>query len=270
MTEPIDTSPCPEWVPLLHGLADGELDAEHALRVERHVADHAPCARELALIRQTRQTLKEADLMFRAPDALRDRILASIAVEATAQTTQLPWSILQRIRRWLRPIEPWSLPSAFAVLALSFILVVMPRTGTFYGSPDIEAELVSGHVRSLLAGHLMDIATSDRHTVKPWFNGRIDFSPPVIDLKPQGYPLKGGRVDYIGGRVVAALAFQHNAHIINLFIWPSMAPVSATDERNGYNLIGWTQDGLTFWAISDLNASELKTFKQEFSSASPD
>ena len=147
----------------------------------------------------------------------------------------------------------------------------MPRPGTFAGSDGgIEAELVSGHVRSLLADHLMDVATSDRHTVKPWFNGRIDFSPPVVDLKQQGFPLQGGRIDYIGGRVVAALAFRHNGHVINLFIWPSTGPVTTDDERDGFNLIGWTQNGLTFWAVSDLDATELKAFKQDFSSAKPD
>jgi anti-sigma factor RsiW len=268
MTETSDR-PCPEWLPLLHGLADGELDAEHALRVEAHLAEHPACAQEMERIRQTRQTMKEADLSWKAPDALRERIVASIAAEARGTTANPLTSLLHRVRDWLRPIEGWSLPASFAVLIVCVGLVGLPQ---FAGNQQntIEAELVSGHVRSLLADHLMDVVTSDRHTVKPWFNGRIDFSPPVVDLKTQGFPLKGGRVDYIDHRVVAALAFQHDNHVINLFIWPAGKPVAAETERDGFNLIGWTQKGLEFWAVSDLNLTELRVFRDDFNGASPD
>jgi len=272
MSEPSER-PCPEWLPLLHGLADGELDAEHALRVEAHVAEHPACAAELARIQATHRSLQEADLIFAAPPYLRARILADLAAATTPRWSPADIGWLSRFRLWLKPLEIWSLPTSFAMLMLAVVLVAMPRpadVGVLVPAGGIEADLVAGHVRSLLANHLTDVATSDRHTVKPWFNGRIDFSPPVADLKAQGFPLKGGRVDYIGGRVVAALAFQHDGHVINLFIWPATAPIARTEARDGFNLIGWTRDGLVYWAVSDLNGAELATFVRAFSAAGAD
>jgi anti-sigma factor RsiW len=117
----------------------------------------------------------------------------------------------------------------------------------------------------MLASHLTDVETSDQHTVKPWFNGRIDFSPPVVDLAPQGFPLVGGRVDYIGGRVVAALVYRRHGHIINLFVWPGSPASQLTAAREGYNLDEWSADGLSFWAISDVSAADLAAFRDNFS-----
>jgi anti-sigma factor RsiW len=131
----------------------------------------------------------------------------------------------------------------------------------------LEDELISSHVHSLLANHLTDVATSDQHTVKPWFNGKIDFSPPVVDLKARGFPLVGGRVDYLKGRVVAALIYRRSGHVINLFIWPASGPSVPAGEREGYSLLNWSQAGLNFWAVSDLNEPELKQFQQDFAEA---
>src|SRR6516164_2150114 len=131
----------------------------------------------------------------------------------------------------------------------------------------IQQELISGHVRSLLASHLTDVTTSDQHTVKPWFNGKLDASPPVVDLASQGFPLVGGRLDYIHNHVVGALVFKHDQHVINLFIWPvadanDSGPVSAT--REGFNLLHWTCSGMTFWAVSDVNPATLRRFEAEY------
>jgi anti-sigma factor RsiW len=124
-------------------------------------------------------------------------------------------------------------------------------------------EVVAAHVRSLMADHLMDIASSDQHTVKPWIAGKLDFSPPVEDLSAQGYPLAGGRLDYVGGRGVMALVYRRHAHVINLFVWPHALAADSgvrSDSIQGYNVAHFNRAGMAFWAASDLSRDEFKTF----------
>jgi anti-sigma factor RsiW len=128
-------------------------------------------------------------------------------------------------------------------------------------------EVVAGHVRSLMADHLMDIASSDQHTVKPWIAGKLDFSPPVKDMTAQGYPLAGGRLDYLGGRSVMALVYRRHGHTINLFVWPQGAQGDSgvrAESNQGYNLVHFSRADMVFWAISDLNPEELKAFAALF------
>lgn len=252
--------PCAEWRLMLHGYVDCELDAANALRFEQHLGGCPRCAAELSRVTAVKQAIAQDQVRWPASAALRERVAATIAREGAAPRSapaQIGPSLSSRILYFMRQ---WSLvPSLAALAAGLFLMLSLPQTGMML--PD---ELIAGHVRSLLANHLTDIETSDRHTVKPWFTGKIDFSPPVVDLAARGFPLVGGRVDYIGGRVVAALVYRRNRHLINVFIWPSTAATTATIERDGYNLINWTQAELSFWLVSDLNAAELRDFKDIF------
>lgn len=253
--------PCPEWALMLHGFVDGELDAAHSLQIERHVATCRHCARELESLQALKQRIAQRGVHWRTPDHVREQVLAAISREA-AVAARAPaatgFSLLEFVRRWL------FVPS-LAALAASLFLVIGPMSDRSL----VGDEVIASHVRSLLVDHLTDVATSDQHTVKPWFNGKIDFAPPVVDLAREGFPLQGGRVDYIGGRVVAALVFKRQSHVINLFVWPSpdaaATMVKATASRDGYNIENWRAGGLAFWAVSDVSADDLARFRDAFS-----
>ena len=151
--------------------------------------------------------------------------------------------------------------AAFAsvfTLALSAVLFI-----SIPGAREsLENELVASHARALMADHALDVASSDRHTVKPWFNGKLDYSPEVIDLSTQGFPLTGGRLDYVAQRPVSALVYQHRQHVINLFVWPAQAlDTSKSDTKQGFNLLHWTHNSMAYWAVSDLNPVELAQFR---------
>lgn len=280
-----DMACCAEAKPLLHALADGELDAANTLRCEAHLHRCGGCAAEFAAILAVRNALRCDGIRYRAPDRLRLSVLAAMEAEGKAKGGTLSWPAW--LRRPLAAIaaaprfRPWRqgarLPAlAFATGLAAAMLVIAPRLPGRDGAsaPDLRQEVVAGHIRSLLApDHLTDVGSSDRHTVKPWFAGRLDFSPPVPDLAEAGFPLVGGRLDYLDGRVVAALVYRRRAHVINLFIWPdaasgaSTAPQLATTgagHDTGHAVLHWQQDGMAVWAVSDLNAAELGDFARLF------
>ena len=262
--------PCGEDPTLLHALVDGELDAANSARCEAHVARCPDCTAELERLRALRAMLAQDGIAWRAPPALRAKILASLEQEAARTGRAAPVRVSPPNRWGARLREAalsWTaVPSGLALaasLALA-ILVMRPDDGS-----DLSGQLVAGHVRSLLANHLTDVQASDQHTVKPWFAGKIDFAPPVIDLDDRGFTLIGGRLDYIENRVVAALIYKRRQHVINLFLWPSDTRQAAARAKEGFNILTWQQAGLTFCAVSDLNAVELKEFQDDFAERAP-
>jgi anti-sigma factor RsiW len=244
---------------------DGELDLVRNLEIEQHLQECSDCARSYQHLQALRQKIQSAGLYQRAPLMLRQRIGASLRqgdqVERISEADQVGRAVQSDVFRKL----PWKWFSIAASLAIVAIIGwTIFRTPSRLSAENMLAqEVISSHVRSLMANHLTDVASSDQHTVKPWFNGQLDFSPIVKDLASEGFPLVGGRLDYIDNRTTAALVYKRHQHVINLFIWPATA---GTDEplrtlaRQGYHAIHWTQGGFIYWAVSDLNEQELQEF----------
>lgn len=242
----------------LAGYLDRELVAAEEMAVAQHLAECADCRQVLEQQRAIRKLLHKAAAEHPVPAGLADRIRASLpqpAEPATVPAVVPPaW--------WRRPWLGLS-AAAFGGLAAGVVLTLLllpaaPQTNL------VTDEVVASHVRALMPGHLFDVASTDQHTVKPWFAGRLDFSPPVIDLATAGYPLVGGRLDYLGRRNVAALVYRHRLHVIDLYIWPSegAAPPAGLQQRQGYQVLAWRQQGMNLWAVSDLNWADLQRFAQ--------
>ena len=244
---------CDEAAVLLHALIDGELDASHAREVETHAASCARCAAELAAARDLRQALRGGNLSFTAPPSLRGSI--DRAVPSPSATSR---------RAVLKGFALGSIVSAAAAVGVGFVIIGGDRDSAILG------EAVSAHLRSLQADHLTDVLSSDQHTVKPWFNGRIDLAPPVLDLTGQGFTLIGGRLDFIDGKPVAAIVYRRRVHVINLFVMQGMGqalPAPKLQVIQGFNILRWTDQGLNLMAVSDLAQDELEEFESKFEAA---
>ena len=242
---------CDEAEILLHALIDGELDAGHARAVEDHIAGCPRCAAQLASYREMSKIIAGADVRYKAPLELRRRIEASLP-----QPKQAP------SRRAL--LRGFAMGSAVSAIAATGLVAIILRSDD---EARIETEVVSAHLRSLQAGHLTDVLSTDQHTVKPWFNGKLDVAPPVIDLTAQGFTLIGGRLDYVDTRPIGAIVYRRRAHVINLFV----AQTASAERRaakietiQGFNIRRWSERGLNYWAVSDLAADELAEFGEKF------
>ena len=239
---------------LLEAYLDGELDLVRSLEVERHLMACEVCSAALRSQRALRSALAQPSLYYERPKRLENRVRSELgkASKDGKSGARGGW-------RW-RAVAA-SLP---VIATLAWALVVIPRAPS--DDELASQEVVSAHVRSLMAEHLTDVASSDRHTVKPWFNGKLDFSPEVKDLATDGYPLVGGRLDYIGQRGVAALVYQRGKHPVNVFIWPEPDAGGGGDREwsvRGYNVIRWRRSGMRYWAVSDLNLPELRELARD-------
>src|SRR5258706_4417145 len=251
---------CTNAQTLLDGYLDGELDPQRKLEVEEHLHGCARCSASYSDRQVIRTGLKNDSFYFKAPADLDKRIKHSLrqAAKTEAPTRWLSWS-------WLRVAVP------MAATAL-VVLMLVP----FFAGPSsnelLTQDVVASHIRSLMVNHLADVPSTDEHTVKPWFNGKLDFSPPVDDLATQGFPLIGGRLDYLNNRSVAALVYQRDKHVINVFVWPSNKTSAAAESvkpQHGYNVIRWTRSGMNFWAVSDLEQNQLAKFVELLNASTP-
>ncbi len=232
----------------LHGYFDGELDAVRAAEFEQHMQGCAQCRASLTAMKSLRNGLLDSTLHHNASDRLRSQISQELGAETHS----------------LAPKWKWFLVPAFSValiLMVVWVSTVITQRRTY--SAHLQAELIDAHVRSLQPGHLMDVQSTDQHTVKPWFDGKLDFIPPVGDFSQQGFPLLGGRLDVIEGRNVAAVVYGRRKHLINLFVWPdSKEPViSPEGSRQGYNWLSWRAGDMQFCLVSDGSPADLGELK---------
>jgi anti-sigma factor RsiW len=229
---------------LLEAYLDGELGFERTLEVEAHLASCRACSSEVQSWKDIRIAMQGPELYHRAPAHLEGKLRRLLP---KVRTEPRPW--FQR--------SIWATGGAAFATAVLLIAFVINRSP----GPSAANDLVGSHIRSLMADHLMDVISTDQHTVKPWFDGKLDFAPPVQDFAADGYPLAGGRLDYVGGRKVAVLIYHRALHIINVYVWPAPdngSSAISTLTIHGYNVVSWKKSGFEFRAVSDLNTAELR------------
>ena len=236
----------------LHAYLDGELGATESVEFERRLAQDTELRATLADLRAISSRIRSQATHHGAPPRLRERILGRVRREQPRWRGRLAW---------------WSTlaATASATALVAWFAPILIRQATGW-QPSVQ-EVLDDHLRAQLDARWVDVASSDRHTVKPWLSAHLGFSPSVPDLSEQGFELIGGRLDVVDARPIAALVYQRRQHMISVFVWPDGAPVSATSESRGYHMVRWAAGGLSYWAVSDLNENELRDFARLLSSS---
>jgi anti-sigma factor RsiW len=250
---------CAECRELLSGHLDCELMTAESNSVRDHLAECAECSGEEQLLAQTSTLLRQRLVRHPAPDVLKARIRSALTQPNAFDPPSPP------VRpRWMR------LAAAGVMIAAASSALTFATLSGVNGSPSIANQVVASHVRSLMPGHLTDVASTNQHNVKPWFNGRVDLSPVVPNLDSAGFPLLGGRLDYVDGHAVAAVVYSRRQHMINVYSWPVSGPDIGPADRGtekGYHVLAWRRDGVESWVVSDLNRAEFSDFVRVFMSA---
>ncbi|MFZ6760319.1 anti-sigma factor family protein [Undibacterium sp. Ji50W] len=246
---------CNQARQLMSAYLDQELDAGPALGMGEHLASCEACRTALTHAEELSASVKQYATYHTAPAKLRARIVADLAHQRPSRFRTWSWA-------WINLGLSGVSTAAFAVTLVLYLN--QPSATQIFND-----EVLASHFRSLAPGHLLDVVSSDHHTVKPWYAGKLDFSPPVVDLTAQGYPLLGGRLDYLAGRQVAAMAYQHGKHIVNLYVYPDSTDTTATSKTpvtlttgssRGYQLMHWSVAGVHYVAVSDMNSTEMTQF----------
>ena len=244
---------CHDAQSCLPGYLDGELDALTSIQYEQHVHECSACSNALAEQKALQSAMKADALYYKAPDNLRSRLHLALRPGRGRRFRSVAW-------RWLAVAACLLVSATLGSLLTQWLLAPSKQAR-------LAEEIVACHIRSLQLDQvrLVDVKSSDRHEVKPWFDGKLDFSPRVIDLAQQGFPLRGGRLDYVDGRPIAVLVYQRRKHVINVFVWPDAAQPDTQptmQTRQGYHLFVFTRAGMSFWVVSDLESNELAEMVQ--------
>jgi mycothiol system anti-sigma-R factor len=272
---------CEEAIKLMDGYLDGELDPITSQKIEQHLRSCRNCEQAYETHRALVRAIGSAAPYYKAPAELRERIQSSLREEIADRPARNVTRDAQPLFPRRQP-EPWTIlfgtPWNWLGLAAAILFAaiigwnLLPRLQRPGADQFLATQLIASHVRSLMANHLTDVASSDQHTVKPWLDVKLDFAAPVVDLSGEGFPLLGGRLDYLDNRPVAALIYQRRKHFINLFVWPveaNAAKGTETISRQGYQLLHWVNSDFNYWAVSDVSVGDLQAFKQSFEQQVP-
>jgi len=267
---------CEEIINLMDAYLDGELDPIASQKVERHLRECPKCEQAYEAQTALAHAVSGGAPYYKAPTELRQRVQSSLREAIGARTIRsaaredsllVPRAHVERRSIFAEMRWDWLALAAAIVVAAIVGSSLLPRLRAPNADQFLATQLIASHVRSLMANHLMDVASSDQHTVKPWLDAKLDFAAPVVDLSGEGFPLIGGRLDYLDNHSAAALVYQRRKHFINLFVWPTTPGDNKGQtmvEREGYHLLHWSDGDFTYWAVSDVNVGDLQNFKQLF------